>query len=236
MALFILTVLTFATTLISTAADDCNGYFNSKNLYVQPVHCSFLKFCCGTCENRYCCSDPFRRLDDDDCFSSDYNIIPIASGVVAIIVSLALLVTCCVCPCCCLYKMCRKTRPMTTTNTTTVVTTQYPQQRLTNTTPYPAYQTVPPQPDYGAQPVYGGPIMPPAPYEGQPFAHGPPPPYQESGMYPAPYSQAAYDGGHPPYPLNPPMQPNFAHPPPSTDNAAQPPYNPAYMEPPKPKY
>lgn len=57
------------------------------------------------------------------------------------------------------------------------------------------------------------------------------------GGYPAPYSQAAYDGAQAPYPLNPPVQPGYAHPPPPTDsNVAQPPYNPAYVEPPKTGY
>lgn len=74
------------------------------------------------------------------------------------------------------------------TTTTTVVTTQYPQQQPPNpTSQYPAYQAVPAQPGYGAQPGYsaqpgyGGQAMPPAPYQGQPYAPGPPPPYQESG-------------------------------------------------------
>lgn len=57
------------------------------------------------------------------------------------------------------------------------------------------------------------------------------------GGYPAPYSHAAYDGAQAPYPLNPPVQPGYAHPPPPTDyNVAQPPYNPTYMEPPKTGY
>lgn len=57
------------------------------------------------------------------------------------------------------------------------------------------------------------------------------------GGYPAPYSQAAYDGSQAPYPLNPPVQPSYAHPPPPSDyNAAQLPYNPAYVELPKTGY
>lgn len=68
------------------------------------------------------------------------------------------------------------------TTTTTVVTTQYPQQQPPNpATQYPAYQPVPAQPGFAAQPGYGGQAMPPAQYPSQPYAAGPPPPYQESG-------------------------------------------------------
>lgn len=81
--------------------------------------------------------------------------------------------------------------------------------------------------------------MPTGPYQGQPYIAGPPPPYQEAGGpgYPAPYSQAAYDSGQASYPMQPPVQPGFAHPPPLTDySSTQPAYNPAYVEPPKTGY
>lgn len=55
--------------------------------------------------------------------------------------------------------------------------------------------------------------------------------------YPVSYSQAAYDGGQAAYPIQPPVQPGFAHPPPPTDySSTQPAYNPAYMEQPKTGY
>lgn len=69
-----------------------------------------------------------------------------------------------------------------TTTHTTVVTTPYPQ----NPTPaqqYPGYQPVAPQPGYGTAAGYGAQSMPSAPYQGQPYAPGPPPPYQENGEY-----------------------------------------------------
>lgn len=74
------------------------------------------------------------------------------------------------------------TAVVATTTHTTVVTTPYPQ----NTTPaqqYPGYQPGAPQSGYGTPAGYGGQSMPSAPYQGQPYAVGPPPPYQESGKY-----------------------------------------------------
>ncbi|KAL0160673.1 hypothetical protein M9458_044398, partial [Cirrhinus mrigala] len=45
---------------------------------------------------------------------------------------------------------------------------------------YPPYQPMPAQPGYGSAPAYGGQPMPTGPYQGQPYAAGPPPPYQEA--------------------------------------------------------
>ncbi|KAF4093990.1 hypothetical protein AMELA_G00007970 [Ameiurus melas] len=177
MASSIPAVLAFCTTLfITVLADDCDEYISSNGLFTKSKDCFYNQFCCGTCDNRYCCSDYLMRLNEDSCMFMK-NTVPIAAGgVVVMICFIILLIACCVCPCCCLYKMCRKPRPVMTTTTTTVLTTQYPQQQTSNPpTQYPAFQPVPApvQPGYGAQPGYG-------PYQGQPYAPGPPPPYQES--------------------------------------------------------
>uniref|UniRef100_A0A8B9JF11 Protein shisa-5 n=2 Tax=Astyanax mexicanus TaxID=7994 RepID=A0A8B9JF11_ASTMX len=235
-ALLLLAGLVF----FAAADSDCGAYFASNGVYRGSQDCSNYQFCCGTCDERYCCYDYYKKLEDDYCaFSPKMNSIAIGSIIGGIIFMIVLFVVCCVCPCCCLYKLCKKPRPVLTTTThTTVISSQYPQQPTNPGPQYtsPAYQHVPAQPGYGAQPGYPGQPMPPAPYQGQPYAPGAPPPYHESG-YPAPYSQAAYDGGHPPYPLQPPTQPGYAQPPPTTDySATQPPYNPAYVEPPKTGY
>ncbi|KAM9443547.1 protein shisa-5 [Clarias gariepinus] len=234
MASSIAAVLAFTASLILTAmAGDCDGYSDLFGNYQRPQYCGTM-YCCGTCRSRFCCPSSSLKVDDDTC--EDYSVdkgLPIAVGVAILIIIIALIIVCCVCPCCCLYKMCRKPRPVVATTTTTVVT-QFPQQQPPNpAAQYPPYQPIPAQPGYPVQPGYGT----PAPYQGQPYAPGPPPPYQESGGYPSPYSQAAYDATRPPYPLNPPVQAGYAHPPPQPDyNAAQPPYNPAYVEPPKTGY
>ncbi|XP_022047962.2 protein shisa-4-like isoform X1 [Acanthochromis polyacanthus] len=109
---------------------------------------------------------------------------PMVIGFVISVIVMLIFICCCVCPCCCLYKMCRKPRPViaTTTHTTVVTGTPhpYPQQQAVMPVPsqsyqavqYPAYQPVPVQPGYPAQP------MPTSPYQGQQFT--PPPTYQEA--------------------------------------------------------
>ncbi|XP_030633540.1 protein shisa-5 [Chanos chanos] len=248
MASYLPVIVMFCGLLVTAlAGDDCEGYYSSSGRYESKKDCSFMQFCCGTCDNRYCCSSYGSKLseyDQDLCtFGRTETTMEITAGIVGVIVLVVVVVVCCVCPCCCIYKMCRKPRPVVATAThTTVINTQYPQQQ--QQTPnqgaqYPGYQPVPAQPGfggqpaygtpgYGAQPGYGGQPMPTAPYQAQPYAPGPPPPYQEAAGpgYPAPYSQAAYTAGQLAYPLQPPVAP-----PPSDYNASQPAYNPAYVEP-----
>ncbi|KAM9443546.1 uncharacterized protein Hap1MRO34_024791 isoform 2-T2 [Clarias gariepinus] len=234
MASSIAAVLAFTASLILTAmARGCDGYYNILGIYQRPQKCEFM-YCCGTCESRYCCSSSLYSLHDEFCnFHPDFKPLPIFLGVASLFITIIILIICCISPCCCLYKLCRKPRSAVATTTTTVVT-QFPQQQPPNpAVQNPAYQPISAQPGYPVQPGYGT----PAPYQGQPYAPGPPPPYQESGGYPSPYSQAPYVATQPPYPLNPPVQAGYAHPPPQPDsNAAQPPYNPAYVEPPKTGY
>ncbi|KAL0160669.1 hypothetical protein M9458_044394, partial [Cirrhinus mrigala] len=68
---------------------------------------------------------------------------------------------------------------------------------------YPQYQPVLMQPGYGGQPVQMG------PYNGQPYAPGPPPSYQAASSSEYPISQRAYDGGQAMYPMQPPAQPDI---------------------------
>ncbi|XP_043078884.1 protein shisa-5 isoform X2 [Puntigrus tetrazona] len=221
------------------ADDDCQVYMTSSGVLKPSIDCGFLQFCCGTCDNRYCCSNPMKRLSEDDqdsCFFDNKSVI-IGMSIAGIVVFIIMFIVCCVCPCCCLYKMCRTPRPAMATTTTTVVSTQYPQQPVVQGGQYPPYQPMPAQAGYGGTPAYGGQPAPTGPYQGQPYSSVPPPPYQEAGGpgYPFPYSKAAYDGGQASYPLQPPVQPGFA-PPPTDYSATQPAYNPAYVEQPKTGY
>ncbi|XP_052330221.1 protein shisa-5 isoform X1 [Oncorhynchus keta] len=274
-------VLLLCGTLIPfvTAGNDCEGYFDAKSLYQSKQYCGILQGCCGTCENRYCCSNVYKQMgtsEQNSCFfsssisSSSFTIWPfIAIPVILVII----IISCCCCPCCCMYNMCRKPRPViATTSHTTVVNTQFTQQPQQPVQPYqggpqyPAYQPVPVQPGYGAQPQpgYGGgqPMTTALGYQGQPFQPGPPPPYQETGSaYPpaiqVPYSQAGFSPGQPSYPFQPPAQPGYpaqqpgypaqqpSHPaqagaPPAQPDflSAQPAYNPAFVDsqPPKTGY
>ncbi|XP_067271729.1 protein shisa-5 [Pseudorasbora parva] len=240
-------LLLFAGIFTTTFADDddCKPYFTSNSVYKPFIRCRYT-FCCGTCDDRYCCSNPLLKLSEekqDDCFfkTNDNMYVAVGVTIAGLVTFIIMFIICCVCPCCCIYKMCRNPRPvMGATTTTTVISSQYPQQPNVQGSQYPPYQPmIPPQSGYSGAPGYGGQPMPTAPYQGQGYAAGPPPPYQEAGGpgYPAPYSQAAFDGGKAAYPIQPPVQPGFAHPPPPANySSTQPAYNPAYVEPPKTGY
>ncbi|KAM4582440.1 protein shisa-4-like isoform 1-T2 [Fundulus diaphanus] len=232
--------------------DDCDSYRDSYNVYHSSQDCK-IGFCCGTCDNRQCCTDSFRRLSElaqqtcDRKFSNDFieeSPMPMIISIVGSIFLLLVLGCCCICPCCCIYKMCHKPQPVVATTThTTVVTSapqQYPRQPTSvpgppqtyQATQYPPYQPMPVQPGYGTHP------MPTSPYKGQPFTPGPPPPYQDAigPAYPPshamPYSQAAFSPGQPAYPLQPPTHPQPNAPPSQMDFLAQPAYNPDFVVPP----
>ncbi|XP_042568229.1 protein shisa-4-like [Cyprinus carpio] len=237
--LLLLSAVLFTATF---ADDDCKSYFSSAGELKPSIECSFLQFCCGTCDNRYCCSNPLRKLsedDQDDCFlcslCQKYWNVTFESRKTECWSILGFPTQSdSLCP---QQPQIRgRKRPCVTAvmgaTTTTVVTTQYPQQPVVQGGQYPPYQPMPPQAGYGGTPAYGGQPMQTGPYQGQPYAAGPPPPYQVAGGpgYPVPYSQGQY-------PMQPPVQPGFAHPPPSTDySSTQPAYNPSYVEPPKPGY
>ncbi|KAM5293246.1 protein shisa-5 [Ctenodactylus gundi] len=198
-----------------------------------PTFCP--DFCCGSCTNQYCCSDELKKFvwTADDCavpivrmpvpvepweqldsalkFRStfDSDSMPgfgatVAIGLTIFVLSVVTIIICFTCSCCCLYKMCRRPRPVvTTTASTTVVHAPYPQP-----------PSVPPGysgPTYqGYYPMPPQPGMPAAPYPTQY-----PPPYPAQPMGPPAYHETLAGGAPVPYP------------------ASQPPYNPAYMDPPK---
>ncbi|XP_042605727.1 uncharacterized protein LOC109083533 isoform X2 [Cyprinus carpio] len=105
---------------------------------------------------------------------------------------------------------------------------QHVQSRTTvTTTHHPQYSHHQPLAN-NLQPAYGGHHILTGPYQ-QTYVPGPPPTYQEAGLFPAPVSQAAYDGGQIMYPLQAPVQPAL----PTDYTSPQAPHNPAYVESPK---
>ncbi|XP_041080836.1 protein shisa-5-like isoform X1 [Polyodon spathula] len=228
-------------------SDNCMSYFDKYKKLHSENYCSFAQFCCGNCENRYCCYSYSAKFDKDaqmECLTS--STMPIVSGVVTVVVFLIIIISCCTCSCCCLHKMCRGSpRPViadNVTTTTTVVQVPYPQQPTAGQTypgaQYPAYQQVP------VQPHFGNPSMPTAPYPGQqyppfhpPQVSGPPPHYQEAvpvGMGALPYPPAQ-QGYNPNQPYCNPSGPAY-NPDQLAYNPDQPAYNPAYVDPHKPGY
>ncbi|XP_051977765.1 protein shisa-5-like [Xyrauchen texanus] len=230
-------LLLLAVLFTATYADfECKSYMSSGGAFKPSINCNILQFCCGTCDDRYCCSNMANILTEDaqeNCFfNKDFKPVTIGMTIAAVAIIVTFFFLCCVCPGCCIYKMCNEPRPVMGATTTTVVTTQYPQQSDFQGDQYPPYQPMPPQSGYGPQPAYGGQAMPTGPYQGQPNVAGPPPPYQEPGGpgYPVPYSQAGYPG-------HPPVQLGFTHPPPPTVYSSnQPAYNPLSVEQPKTGY
>ncbi|XP_037706209.1 protein shisa-5 isoform X3 [Choloepus didactylus] len=128
----------------------------------------------------------------------------VAIGLTIFVLSVVTIIICFTCSCCCLYKMCRRPRPVvTTTTSTTVVHSPYPQA--------PSMPPSYPGPTYqGYHPMPPQPGMPVAPYPTQY-----PPPYPTQPLGPPAYQETLSGDAAMLYP------------------ASQPPYNPAYMDPPK---
>ncbi|XP_013920806.1 PREDICTED: protein shisa-5 [Thamnophis sirtalis] len=208
------------------SSEDCEAYRDPDGDWHSQQTCS--KFCCGTCTNRYCCSDLFDKNyqilcpwkstlpsfkpepfkidpDFDDLYTTDYSGTFIAIGISIFVVFVVGIILCFTCSCCCLYKACRRRPQPVVTTATTVVQMPYPQQPGVPVAyaggPYQGYNPLPVQPQPG---------MPAAPYPTQY-----PPPYPTQPMRPPPYQETVPVGASAP---------------------AQPPYNPAYMDPPKASY
>ncbi|XP_058933059.1 protein shisa-5 isoform X3 [Kogia breviceps] len=174
-----------------------------RNLF--PKFCP--DFCCGTCFDQYCCSDVLKKFvwNGEECGVLEARFgTTVAVGLTIFVLSVVTIIICFTCSCCYLYKMCRRPRPVVTTTTATTVVHS----------PYSQAPSVPPSypgPTYqGYQSVPPQPGMPAAPYPTQY-----PPPYLAQPMGPPAYHETMAGGAAMPYP------------------ASQPPYNPAYMDPPK---
>ncbi|XP_039547040.1 protein shisa-5-like [Pimephales promelas] len=214
--------------------DDCISYTTRNNVYMPSISCSGLlsQHCCGDCDLRFCCFFDYMKISTAEqlaCAFQNDDVLIIVFGVLGVVVTCVVFLICCCCPCCCIYRMCRTPRPVAGAHVTTVMSTQSIQQPLvTQPAQYPAYKPEPTHPGYSAQPMQTG------PYQGQPYAPGPPPPYHMAASPGYPSVQAPYDGSQATYPMIPPAQPGIAYPPPVSFE--QPAYNPAYMQPPKTGY
>ncbi|XP_041639532.1 protein shisa-5-like [Cheilinus undulatus] len=181
-------------------AENCNSYTDSYGNYYDTQHCMGA-YCCGTCNQRSCCTNRQYRLSEkdqrlcDNSYASDgrSKLATLLGSILGTILPILLcvgLVICCVAPCCLFYKKCRKGRSRTPTGPTVIHMPQQPNHPSIN----PGYQPVPVQPGMGGLPNPSG-----------------PPPYNPGS--------AAFTPGQPMYPLVPPAQPG---------GFSQPPYNPAY--------
>ncbi|XP_034022064.1 protein shisa-5-like [Thalassophryne amazonica] len=186
--------------LLPTAcADECSGFWDIGGIYHETRQCGLL-YCCGSCDERFCCINTNSRLDQELCIQTPQRHYGYGGGshssiifaaIFGSLIPLVIFVTLIICffaPCCLLYKHCQKQRHQPAIHTTTTVYQLSPQP---GPTANPGYQPVPIQP--GNLPMT-------------------PPPYTE-------YSQPIY----PPHRSGPP----YSQPPP-TEVLVQPPYNPSY--------
>ncbi|XP_026536314.1 protein shisa-5 [Notechis scutatus] len=205
----------------------CEAYNDLYGRWHPQQTCS--NYCCGTCNNRYCCSYAFNKnyqflcplestlpsfkpepfkIDPDfeDLYWSDYSGTFIAIGISIFVVFVVGIILCFTCSCCCLYKACRRRPQPVVTTSTSVIQVPYPQHPGVPVAyaggAYQGYNPLPVQPQPG---------MPPASYPTQY-----PPPYPTQPIRPPPYQETVAVGASAP--------------------PAQPPYNPAYMDPPKASY
>uniref|UniRef100_A0A6J0TZ68 Protein shisa-5 n=1 Tax=Pogona vitticeps TaxID=103695 RepID=A0A6J0TZ68_9SAUR len=216
--------------------ENCKTYkYTNGRIYLDTT-CEV--FCCGNCNNQYCCSDPskeFNAYDQLMCHfqpseSSTYPPILgkpmkfgtyvddwrppgpsgtiIAVGVSIFILFIVTIVVCFTCSCCCLYNACRRSPRPVVTTTSSTTVVQVPYPQQPGV---PAAYPVGGYQGYNPLPVQPQPGIPAAPYPTQY-----PPPYVAQPSGPPAYHETMAAGAGAP--------------------TTQPPYNPAYMDPTKHSY
>ncbi|KAJ8386385.1 hypothetical protein AAFF_G00170900 [Aldrovandia affinis] len=184
----------------ASADEDCLSYVDKNGTWHNGFDCLLVSFCCGNCQQRYCCLDDFKMIREREqkrCLLfqiSPTTMAGIASSVLLFAVIVSTVVCCFMCSCCYLYRRRRD---------------------LSQTTPCEGQQF--PMASYPMDPVYdayGKPIGQPD-YQYPAYPTGPPThPLYQPGM-PQPYPMMG-PGPYPPYPsVNPAYGPS-----------APPPYSP----------
>ncbi|RXN15543.1 shisa-5-like protein [Labeo rohita] len=91
---------------------DCLGYFDRNGDYTPPKNCGWLEHCCGTCSNRYCCSNMFDWLSPyEQNFCSFHKGAAIGMGVMGFVIFVTVIIViivCCFWPRCYFYKKFRQ--------------------------------------------------------------------------------------------------------------------------------
>uniref|UniRef100_A0A3Q4M8B3 Shisa N-terminal domain-containing protein n=1 Tax=Neolamprologus brichardi TaxID=32507 RepID=A0A3Q4M8B3_NEOBR len=96
----------------SCLTDDlCHSYVDMFGVSHDAEKCS--KYCCGTCNLRYCCKDKPKQLNQKSCSGSSESTSQIGLIVGIVVGSLILLlcvvlIICCLAPCCLCYMKCQK--------------------------------------------------------------------------------------------------------------------------------
>uniref|UniRef100_A0A673HMX4 Shisa N-terminal domain-containing protein n=1 Tax=Sinocyclocheilus rhinocerous TaxID=307959 RepID=A0A673HMX4_9TELE len=144
--------------------ENCESYYTIYNEYRPGFKC-FFQYCCGNCDNRFCCLSEHLKLtespDGEQIFCA-FSFLG-RTGLVKLNYTL-------------ISVLFFSPSAVAGAHVTTVTNTHFIQQQpVMQGAQCPQYQPVPTQPGYG-QPMQTG------PYQGQPYAPGPPPSCQ--AMYP----------------------------------------------------
>ncbi|XP_005059549.2 PREDICTED: protein shisa-4 [Ficedula albicollis] len=135
--------------------EDCLWYVDKNGSWHPGFDCEFFTFCCGTCQQRYCCRDPLRLLTERQqrhCLAfSPKTIAGIASAVVLFIAIVTTIVCCFMCSCCYLYQ--RRQHPRTPLQGPEIPLSSYPP--AAPPAPVPVDSKAGPSPP---QPEPGGPV------------------------------------------------------------------------------
>ncbi|XP_032802024.2 uncharacterized protein LOC116938673 [Petromyzon marinus] len=88
----------------------CLGYYDSTELWVEPIECPQEEFCCGECNDRMCCSANIQKLDGHEqgwckiLGLSPSTIAGVVAGVL-LFVAICVVVCCFSCSCCVIRQM-----------------------------------------------------------------------------------------------------------------------------------
>ncbi|XP_017690985.1 PREDICTED: protein shisa-4 [Lepidothrix coronata] len=186
------TLLVAMATSMVAGGEDCLWYVDRNGSWHPGFDCEFFTFCCGTCQQRYCCRDPLRLLTERQqrhCFAfSPKTIAGIASAVVLFIAIVTTIVCCFMCSCCYLYQ--RRRAPPTPLAGPEIPLSSYPPAAPPAPFPVdPKAGPAPPQPGFTPMAMY----PPPGPAQYPVYPSGPPV-YNPTAPPPYAPAQPSYPG------------------------------------------
>ncbi|XP_032566781.1 protein shisa-4 [Chiroxiphia lanceolata] len=186
------TLLVAMATSMVAGGEDCLWYVDRNGSWHPGFDCEFFTFCCGTCQQRYCCRDPLRLLTERQqrhCLAlSPKTIAGIASAVVLFIAIVTTIVCCFMCSCCYLYQ--RRRAPPTPLAGPEIPLSSYPPAAPPAPFPVdPKGGPTPPQPGFTPMAMY----PPPGPAQYPVYPSGPPV-YNPTAPPPYALAQPSYPG------------------------------------------
>ncbi|XP_048109741.1 LOW QUALITY PROTEIN: protein shisa-4 [Alosa alosa] len=183
-----------------SANEDCLWYVDKNGTWHNGFDCPVITSCCGNCQRRYCCMDPFKIITEREqkrCMLFQFSpttIAGIASSILLFVAIIATMVCCFMCSCCYLYQR-RQQRGRTPYDAQHIPMASYPVEPMYDAfgkplghPDYPNPMGYPMAPQYHPGMPQQYPMMPPGPYA--PYPHNDP----SSSQAPPPYSPPQYPG------------------------------------------